>query len=109
MGVSVSSFEYAPTPAPTPTPAPAPAPTSAPVPTPAPTPTYDANCYIHRGCMGGAGYSTNPFGTDSMGAGWYCLDGQSVNSATRFDACEIHTGCSAVHYDRRSQVWRCNA
>jgi len=74
-----------------------------------PTGLYDANCYIHRGCMGGAGYSTNPFGTDSMGAGWYCLDGQPVNSATRFDACEIHTGCSAVHYDRRSQVWRCNA
>merc|ERR1719324_1244942 len=52
--------------------------------------TYD-NCYIHRGCVGGASYS---FGTDkdgrpdSMGAGWYCNDGQYVDGSTQYDQCQ---------------------
>merc|ERR1712216_649325 len=66
------------------------------------------SCYIHRGCVGGASYS---FGTDkdgrpdSMGAGWYCNDGQYVDSSTQYDQCQIHKGChSGVYYDETSGV-----
>merc|ERR1712094_75786 len=69
------------------------------------------SCYIHRGCVGGASYS---FGTDkdgrpdSMGAGWYCNDGQYVDGSTQYDQCQIHTNCQGVYYDESTQVWRCN-
>merc|ERR1712094_86195 len=72
--------------------------------------TWDS-CYIHRGCVGGASYS---FGTDkdgrpdSMGAGWYCNDGQYVDGSTQYDQCQIHTNCQGVYYDESTQVWRCN-
>merc|ERR1719454_540533 len=77
-------------------------------PSPAPHPGYDSNCYIHSGCLTGkAGYSTDP--NDSMGEGWYCTDGQYVDMNTKFDACEIHSGCDsgAAYWDSNQSVWKC--
>merc|ERR1712216_550835 len=66
-------------------------------------------CYIHSGCLTGkARYSTDP--NDSMGKGWYCTDGQYVDKNTKFDACEIHTGCDsgAAYWDSNQSVWKCS-
>ena len=48
-------------------------------------------CFIHKGCSN-AGYSRNAANT--CGVGWYCTDGQYVDSNTDFDTCDIHPDCS---------------
>eukprot|EP00931_Biecheleriopsis_adriatica_P057466 TRINITY_DN3408_c0_g1_i1.p1 TRINITY_DN3408_c0_g1~~TRINITY_DN3408_c0_g1_i1.p1 ORF type:complete len:302 (-),score=60.08 TRINITY_DN3408_c0_g1_i1:224-1069(-) len=62
-------------------------------------------CFIHRGCKK-AGYSHNA--ADSCGVGWYCTDGQYVDSNTVFDTCVIHKDCSCGKASFQSGVWKCD-
>jgi len=63
------------------------------------------NCYIHKNCQAGAGYSND--NTASLGNGWYCADGQYVDASTPFDKCHIHKncGCGASF---KLNAWFCN-
>ena len=69
---------------------------------------YDP-CYIHPDCTAGVGYSSDQ--KNSMGVGWYCKDGKSVNKNTSFDKCSIIKGCTSdnnyVGYVSSSQSWQC--
>jgi len=68
-------------------------------------------CYIHVGCNGGAGYCDSQCCNDngcSMGEGWYCNDGQSVDDSTQYDRCLISPNCEAAKYNDLIRAWVCD-
>ena len=68
-------------------------------------------CYIHVGCNGGAGYCDSQCCNDngcSMGEGWYCNDGQSVDDSTQYDRCLISPNCEAAKYNDLISAWVCD-
>tara|TARA_B100000073_G_scaffold340024_1_gene339252 strand:+ start:670 stop:1266 length:597 start_codon:yes stop_codon:yes gene_type:complete len=60
-------------------------------------------CFIHAGCKKGVGFSQK----GSMGAGWYCEDGQLVGPKTNYDQCNIASGCTSdKHSVQYGPVWK---
>ena len=60
-------------------------------------------CFIHSGCKKGVGFSQK----GSMGAGWYCEDGQLVGPQTNYDQCNIVSGCTSDrHSVQYGPVWK---
>lgn len=73
---------------------------------------WDPAC-IHTGCMKENGavpkWDPDASGTDSMGACWYCNDGQEVGGHVHYDQAYIYDCHIGVHYNKENDpgAWYC--
>lgn len=62
-------------------------------------------CWIRQPCYKGAYWHA---GTDQMGTGWYCNDGQRVDQWAKIDVCHIQGPCYfGILYSKKNKRWEC--